>query len=37
MKSVGASFVVHAIYNGVPILAAIFITHGFKQLDKLTQ
>lgn len=37
MKSVGASFIVHAIYNGVPIVAAIFYTHGFKQLDKLTQ
>src|SRR5262250_154216 len=29
MKSVGASFVVHAIYNGVPLVAAIFYTHGF--------
>jgi hypothetical protein len=37
MRSVGASFVVHAIYNGVPIIAAIIISHGFHRLDKLTQ
>jgi membrane protease YdiL (CAAX protease family) len=34
-RSVGASFVVHAIYNGVPVIATIIISHGFHRLDKL--
>jgi membrane protease YdiL (CAAX protease family) len=37
MKSVGASFIVHAIYNGVPIIAAIIASHGFRHLEKLAQ
>jgi membrane protease YdiL (CAAX protease family) len=37
MKSVGASFIVHSIYNGVPVLAAIIASHGFKHLEKLAQ
>lgn len=35
--SVAASFIVHAIYNGVPVIAAIIISHGFQRLDKLMQ
>src|SRR5258708_31156035 len=34
-QSVAASFIVHAIYNGVPIIAAIIASHGFQQLDKI--
>lgn len=37
MKSVGASFIVHAIYNGVPVVAAIIASHGFQHLEKLAQ
>jgi uncharacterized protein len=37
MKSVGASFVVHSIYNGVPVIAAMIASHGFKHLEKLAQ
>jgi len=37
MKSVGASFIVHAIYNGVPVIAAIIASHGFQHLEKLAQ
>jgi uncharacterized protein len=37
MKSVGASFIVHSIYNGVPVIAAIIASHGFKHLEKLAQ
>ena len=34
-RSVAASFIVHAIYNGVPIVAAIIASHGFQHLDKI--
>jgi uncharacterized protein len=37
MKSVGASFIVHSIYNGIPIVAAIVASHGFHDLHKLAQ
>ncbi|HEY7354109.1 MAG TPA: type II CAAX endopeptidase family protein [Terriglobales bacterium] len=37
MKSVGASFIVHSIYNGIPIVVAIVASHGFKHLEKLAQ
>jgi len=37
MKSVGASFIVHSIYNGVPVIAAMVATHGFRHLEKLAQ
>lgn len=37
MKSVGASFIVHSIYNGIPIIAAIIASHGFRHLEKLAQ
>jgi membrane protease YdiL (CAAX protease family) len=37
MKSVGASFVVHSVYNGIPIVAAIVASHGFKHLEKLAK
>jgi membrane protease YdiL (CAAX protease family) len=37
MKSVGASFLVHSVYNGIPIVAAIIASHGFKHLEKLAQ
>lgn len=37
LKSVGASFIVHSIYNGVPIFAALIASHGFRHLDKLAQ
>jgi hypothetical protein len=36
-KSVGASFIVHAIYNGVPVIAAVVASHGFRHLEKLAQ
>lgn len=37
MKSVGASFVVHSVYNGIPIVAAIIASHGFRHMEKLAQ
>ena len=37
MKSVGASFIVHAIYNGVPVIAAVIASHGFQHMEKLAQ
>ena len=37
MKSVGASFIVHAIYNGVPIVGTMIASHGFQQLDKIAR
>jgi membrane protease YdiL (CAAX protease family) len=37
MKSVGASFIVHSIYNGIPIVATLIASHGFKHLEKLAQ
>jgi membrane protease YdiL (CAAX protease family) len=37
MKSVAASFIVHSIYNGVPVVAAIIASHGLKPLEKLAQ
>jgi membrane protease YdiL (CAAX protease family) len=37
MKSVGASFIVHSIYNGIPVIAAIIASHGFKHLEKLAK
>lgn len=36
-RSVAASFVVHAIYNGVPILTVMIVSHGFRHLEKLAQ
>jgi hypothetical protein len=36
-KSVGASFIVHSIYNGVPVIFAIAASHGFQHLEKLAQ
>jgi uncharacterized protein len=35
-RSVAASFVVHAIYNGIPVLATVIVSGGFKHLEKLT-
>jgi uncharacterized protein len=35
--SVAASFVVHAIYNGVPILTIMVASHGFQHLEKLAK
>ncbi len=35
--SVAASFVVHAIYNGVPILTIMIASHGFQHLEKLAK
>jgi membrane protease YdiL (CAAX protease family) len=37
MKSVGASFIVHSVYNGVPVLTAIIASHGFQHLERLAQ
>jgi membrane protease YdiL (CAAX protease family) len=37
MKSVGASFIVHCVYNGVPVVAAMVASHGFQHLEKLAQ
>jgi uncharacterized protein len=37
MKSVGASFIVHSVYNGVPVVAAIIASHGFQHLERLAQ
>jgi hypothetical protein len=37
MKSVGASFIVHSIYNGIPIVAALIASRGFHDLHKLAQ
>lgn len=34
MNSVGASFLVHASYNGVQTGIAILVTHGFRHLEK---
>jgi uncharacterized protein len=36
-RSVAASFVVHAIYNGVPILTIMVVSHGFTHLEKLAR
>jgi membrane protease YdiL (CAAX protease family) len=36
-RSVAASFVVHAIYNGVPILTIMLASHGFQHMEKLAQ
>jgi hypothetical protein len=36
-RSVAASFIVHAIYNGVPILTIMLASHGFQHLEKLAQ
>lgn len=35
MKSVGASFIVHAIYNGVPVIGALIASRGFQHLEKI--
>jgi uncharacterized protein len=35
-KSVGASFLVHVGYNGVQMILAIVVTHGFLRMDKAT-
>ncbi|MBO0910312.1 MAG: CPBP family intramembrane metalloprotease [Acidobacteria bacterium] len=37
MKSVGASFIVHSIYNGIPLIAALIASRGFRDLHKLAQ
>lgn len=37
MKSVGASFIVHSIYNGIPIALTVIASHGFRHLEKLAQ
>jgi uncharacterized protein len=37
LHSVGASFVVHSIYNGVPVIAVVIASHGFQHLEKLAQ
>jgi membrane protease YdiL (CAAX protease family) len=37
LKSVGASFIVHSIYNGIPIIAALIASRGFHDLHKLAQ
>jgi membrane protease YdiL (CAAX protease family) len=37
MKSVGASFIVHSIYNGIPIIYALIASRGFRDLHKLAQ
>jgi membrane protease YdiL (CAAX protease family) len=34
-QSVAASFVVHAIYNGIPIVASFLRSDGFRHLDKI--
>jgi hypothetical protein len=34
---VGASFVVHSIYNGVPVIAVVIASRGFQHLEKLAQ
>jgi membrane protease YdiL (CAAX protease family) len=34
-QSVAASFIVHSIYNGVPVIAAVIASRGFQHLDKL--
>ncbi len=36
-RSVAASFVVHAIYNGVPIIALMIASRGFQHVDRLTR
>lgn len=35
MKSVAASFIVHSIYNGVPVVTVLIASHGFRHLEKL--
>ena len=35
-QSVASSFIVHAIYNGIPVLATIIVSGGFRHLEKLT-
>lgn len=35
-KSVGASFLVHAGYNGTQMLIAVVATHGFRHMEKAT-
>ncbi|HZQ19771.1 MAG TPA: type II CAAX endopeptidase family protein [Terriglobales bacterium] len=37
MKSVGASFIVHSIYNGIPIIATLVVSRGFHDLHKLAR
>ncbi|HKW18396.1 MAG TPA: type II CAAX endopeptidase family protein [Terriglobales bacterium] len=37
LKSVGASFIVHSIYNGIPIIATLVVSRGFHDLHKLAQ
>jgi hypothetical protein len=37
MKSVAAGFIVHSVYNGVPVIAAVIASHGFQHLEKLAQ
>lgn len=34
-RSVAASFIVHAIYNGIPIVILMIASHGFRDLPKL--
>jgi membrane protease YdiL (CAAX protease family) len=33
--SVASSFIVHAIYNGIPVLATVIVSGGFRHLEKL--
>jgi uncharacterized protein len=33
-KSVASSFLVHVGYNGTQMIIALFLTHGFRQMDK---
>jgi len=35
-QSVASSFIVHSIYNGIPVLATIIVSGGYRHLEKLT-
>lgn len=35
-QSVASSFIVHSIYNGIPVLATIIASGGYRHLEKLT-
>jgi uncharacterized protein len=37
LKSVAASFIVHSMYNGIPIIATMVASRGFHDLHKLAQ
>jgi membrane protease YdiL (CAAX protease family) len=36
-QSVASSFIVHSIYNGIPVLATIIASGGYRHLEKLTR